>query len=47
MHLMQFYCRKGHHEQLAPGSEKLARAIEAVLALRSDEPVPAEELVAA
>lgn len=47
MHLRQFYCRKGHYEQLAPESEKLARAIEAVLDLRQIEPLPAEELVAA
>jgi hypothetical protein len=47
LHLMQFYCRKGHYEQLAPKSEKLSRAIEAVLDLRSDESVLVEELVSA
>lgn len=47
MHLRQFYCRKGHYEELTAESEKLARAIEAVLALRSPEPMQAAELVAA
>jgi len=47
LHLMQFYCRKGHYDQLASRSEKLSRAIEAVLDLRSDEPILIEELALA
>jgi len=47
MHLRQFYCSKGHYEELASESEKLARAIEAVLDLRAYGPAQAMELVAA
>jgi hypothetical protein len=50
--LMEFYCRQGHGVWLAPGAEKLVKAIEAMLALR-EEPtgqlaeMPEPELVAA
>jgi len=45
--LMEFYCRQGHGVWLAPEAAKELRAIEAVLDLRSVEPVLVEELVAA
>jgi hypothetical protein len=38
-HLMEFYCRQGHGVWLSTKVAKEVRAIEAVLALREEEPV--------